>query len=290
MVGAFYDLDISKAFVDFNSPLGLFFASFGQLPSWILIEFCGVILIKALKDNVEKYLRIIGWLLGIVLIVVGTYMIYSCEHSRWNGLNAYLPNYVELIIALILGGAIFVGAWFFVNSHNKGLMIRVVIIISVTICLELAITNIMKILWGRPRYRLIYGGGVFENTYYSVEDLFNNWYELGTGIAKTVFSNTSADNFKSFPSGHTSGATNGLLFFLLPLLNAKLATKRWSQYLFFSIGLVWFVLVGIFRIRYGAHYLSDVSMGAFVSVIIGFVVCEIVPRIKPMEIENDKVS
>lgn len=68
----------------------------------------------------------------------------------------------------------------------------------------------------------------------------------------------AAEEFKSFPSGHTANASTLMLLALLPALRPG-PQKR--QTALFAAGFLWACVVGFSRIVAGAHFLSDVTMG-----------------------------
>jgi lipid A 4'-phosphatase len=95
------------------------------------------------------------------------------------------------------------------------------------------LVDLIKVIVGRPRPKLLFAAGSYEFS----------WIGL------------SADHW-SFPSGHAATA-------------AALATALWCLWpqpvLFYVIGAA---LVAASRVVMGAHYLSDVVMGAFVGVLV----------------------
>ena len=99
----------------------------------------------------------------------------------------------------------------------------------------------IKIPWGRLRFR-------------HMEDpvaLFTPWY-LPQGITGNY----------SFPSGHTFNACSVFLLLYLPGI-WKRKGKEWILWVLCSL---WTALVAISRIIAGAHFASDVTMGAMLGV------------------------
>ena len=97
--------------------------------------------------------------------------------------------------------------------------------------------------------------------------------------------NTSSDNFKSYPSGHTAEAS--ILFVTITFL--PLANKKFEKYqlpLFAGAGAL-VLLVAFARILAAAHYLSDVSTGATVILLLLFITNEVVALIKPLQLEQE---
>jgi undecaprenyl-diphosphatase len=92
--------------------------------------------------------------------------------------------------------------------------------------------DVLKVIVGRPRPKLLFASGTYEFS----------WIGLG------------ADHW-SFPSGHAA-------------TGAALATALWYFWprplLFYAIGAA---LVAASRVVMGAHYFSDVVMGAFIGIL-----------------------
>ena len=74
----------------------------------------------------------------------------------------------------------------------------------------------------------------------------------------------TSEEFKSFPSGHAGGSALTLMFAMLVPYFVKGQEK--IQLPMFYAGFAWLLLVAFARIRVGAHFLSDVSMGAFLTI------------------------
>jgi membrane-associated phospholipid phosphatase len=102
-----------------------------------------------------------------------------------------------------------------------------------SIALSGIIVDLLKVVVGRPRPKLLFASGAYEFS----------WIGLG------------ADHW-SFPSGHAATA-------------AALATALWCLWpeplLLYAIAAA---LVAASRIVMGAHYLSDVIMGAFIGIVV----------------------
>lgn len=109
--------------------------------------------------------------------------------------------------------------------------------------------NLMKLGWGRERYRHMAAAGTFAG--------FSPWY-LPQGLA-------SGNEFMSFPSGHSANAAIMMWITLLPTFLPKLQNKEIVLKIaaFISIGPVM-----LSRIIMGAHFLSDVTAGMTVSLVV----------------------
>lgn len=114
------------------------------------------------------------------------------------------------------------------------------------------VINVLKYFWGRPRFR-------------SMDDplkQFTAWY-LPQALA-------AGNEFMSFPSGHSANAAVVVWVVLLPGFVPALQGKE--RYLGLCAG-AWLVCVMYSRIIMGAHFLSDVTMGAALSVTLFFLLC-----------------
>ena len=124
----------------------------------------------------------------------------------------------------------------------------------------------------RPRFRLISSIDAIK---------FHNWWEPCKNYKelKEAF-NIHKDNFKSFPSGHTAEAS----ILLATITFLPLANEKYERYqpLMFSLGILLVIYVAFARILAGAHFLSDVSMGAIIMLGLLFIANEIVVWIKPL--------
>jgi lipid A 4'-phosphatase len=106
-------------------------------------------------------------------------------------------------------------------------------VLFASIALSGIIVDLLKVVVGRPRPKLLFASGAYEFS----------WIGLG------------ADHW-SFPSGHAATA-------------AALATALWCLWpeplLLYAIAAA---LVAMSRVVMGAHYLSDVIMGAFIGIVV----------------------
>ncbi len=113
---------------------------------------------------------------------------------------------------------------------------------SITVTyLSQGIVQLMKLIWGRPRYYAIQKYGL----------TFHRWYEIA-GLA------WRSDRFRSFPSGHTVSAAAVFLILFLPRLFPE---KHWKTGICFLIAALYTVFVASTRIFAGMHFLSDVLAG-----------------------------
>lgn len=148
-------------------------------------------------------------------------------------------------------------------------------LVATVVALIFTATDILKGNIGRMRFRAInsdLGAGFIQSG--QVQG-YTPWYKINHQPNEEIlaaFQNgySVKDAFKSFPSGHTSGAAVSYCLIMIPSLFETKKPKL-TKALCWIIPIVVTMLVAISRITVGAHYLGDVTMGGtltFVSMII----------------------
>ena len=129
----------------------------------------------------------------------------------------------------------------------------------------------------RPRFRFLM---------VSDFDLFRNWWEPCKNYKDLIEQyGTVSENFKSFPSGHTAEAS----IFVVPVVFLPLANKKFEKYQMplFIFGVCLILIVAFARILAAAHFLSDVSFGAFSMILFLYIANEVVMKIKPLQLKEE---
>lgn len=258
VIGSIWDFPISKAVYDPGSPFGLFFAGFGEYPAALGFAAAGAMLLSA--RNREKRL------VGVLQMIAGCWFILSGA-----AMAAILPKgYLDIStglsggIGLICTALTVWGAARLCRGADRRTVIRVAAVFLLVIFADILVVNLIKIPWGRARMRLV---AVDDRAY------FMPWWQPGKALRDTlVAAGVAAEEFKSFPSGHTANASSLMLLCLLPMLRQKLAAK---QTLLFLFGFFWTVLVAVSRIVMGAHYLTDTIVGFAVGLLMLAGLCHI---------------
>ena len=150
----------------------------------------------------------------------------------------------------------FLGYYLIGKTERKGVWI-ILLITAVFIFMALVPgVTLLKSIFHRPRYRSL---TLFD------EINFHYWYQPCKNY-KDLMAATglTSEEFKSFPSGHAGGSALTLMFAMLVPYFVKDQEK--IQLPMFYTGFAWLLLVAFARIRVGAHFLSDVSMGAFLTI------------------------
>lgn len=243
-IGSVWDCPISQAAYNPDSPFGLFFAAFGEYPAALGFAAAGAMLLSA--RNREKHLT------GALQIAAGCWLIFSGVAMA----SIFPANYLGISIGLSAGiglvctGLTVWGTLRLCRTSDRRTVIQIAAVFLLVIFADILVVNLIKIPWGRARMRLVAS---------DPRAYFMPWWQAGTGLRDTlVAAGVAAEEFKSFPSGHTANASSLMLLCFLPQISPKLAGK---QNILFFIAFAWTVLVAVSRIVMGAHYLTDTTVG-----------------------------
>ncbi len=245
VVGSFADWQISCALYDPSSPFGNFFAAFGMHPAMLGIAVAGELLIMG-HSLESKSMGALQCVLGLALAAFG---IYKCctEPAK------YLDVSGTLLAALgvATSAVVLLVVWRLCQEAPREELVRAGVAIGVAIGLQYLLINlVIKGPWARARFRLVQSD---ERAY------FMPWWHAGDSLRDTLAATgVDAEEFRSFPSGHTGCATALVCLGFLPCVSERL---RGKERLLAGVGLVWTALVALSRIIMGAHYLTDVTMG-----------------------------
>lgn len=258
VIGSLWDFQISRAVYNPGSPFGLFFAAFGEYPAALGFAAGGTMLLLA--RNREKRL------LGVLQSIGGCWFVLSGA-----AMAAMLPKgYLDISTALSGGIGIFCtgltvwGVTRLCRGADRRTVLRVAAVFLPVIFADILVVNLIKIPWGRARMRLV---AVDDRAY------FMPWWMAGSELKDTLTAaGVAAEEFKSFPSGHTANASGLMLLCLLPRLSGKLAGKQTPL---FFVGFVWTGLVAVSRVVMGAHYLTDTVVGFAVGLMLLAGLCRV---------------
>lgn len=240
IVFGIYDLQISILVVDKQSIWGIFISDYGEIPGMIVILSSIFILDRNRTPLNEKKNIIVSLIILIILTLLIYYWFNAIVINKIGFLETYRYYFIPIIGILIFSLQQFlkkIDSKYFDQTDKIARITFFLAIIN-----TLFLVPIVKILWGRIRFRDLASN--YSN--------YTPWF-LPQGI-------TGA---KSFPSGHTA-----MGWMLLPLLLLTLDKQPKTKIIVLAVVLVWGIIVAAGRIIIGAHYASDVlfsSCVAFVS-------------------------
>ena len=273
ILGSFFDLSISSKIASPDSIIGLTISAIGPTIGFLgVAAMGGGFLAFAIKGKYHIALKILFIVLAAACLAVS--IIYpSGEYFGLNGFYGAAPKWVGYLVVLLPECSAMVGGYFlFKDCENKYAWIVFCIVIAILLIALALVIPVLKDIMHRPRYRIVS----------TTEISFHNWWEPCKDYEKLMaIWNTPKENFKSYPSGHTAEASILLVCFtMLPVADPRF--KKAQSPLFYSACCL-VVLVALARILAAAHYLSDVSWGAFIMIALLTIANEIVMRIKILQ-------
>lgn len=260
-VGSFVDFPLSFALYDASNPFATFFAAYGAIPAPLGCVAAGTLFVCGHnRDN--KVLGTVQNIGGILLLFVGILLVCFLP-------ALYIPVSPLLLagVGLILSAGTILITCRLAKGADRAMIFRVALAILLAILCELLVVNFIKVCWGRPRMRLVVS---------HPEAFFVPWWQLGNALKEPLMAaGVAADEFKSFPSGHTANATTMLLLGLVPYLKPQL--QKYQKALV-AFGFAWAAIVALSRILLGAHYLTDTTVGFLVGFLSVYLICGAVLR------------
>ena len=281
VIGSFFDFEISDALTRVGGPndkFGLSISVIGTVPGYGVVAFIGggflTLGLKREFSNIQKkewniFLTILMFVLALVCYGLSVYFtgreFFGVNGFQYPDIKEFYGYFVAAPVDLLL---MFLGFVMTKNTTNKDLWIYL-IAIAVAITVALVGCTIIKGILHRPRFRAL-------GSYEGID--FRNWWQRFPEYKDYIELGAHKDNFKSFPSGHAGSCAVFMMFSLfLPVINEKY--HRYVIPMFYA-GLAWLLLVAFARIYVGAHFMSDVSFGALLTVISFFVLKVIVDNNK----------
>lgn len=251
VIGSVFDYQISSLLFNPHSYFGMLFASYGQLPAMLCFSVSGLLLIRVKKPTmISRLLCITGFVLLTSFAVLGITL----------DPMLYIPNMplgisalIAVCIVILTDGLI----WKYSASADRKQIKIFILVLLGTILTEIILINIIKIPWSRPRMRMIA---------IQPQAAFQPWWVIGSDMKDHLLTlGVAAEEFKSFPSGHSGNAACAMLLCVLPLITQQCKGK---ETVLFMIGVLFMLIVAFSRIIMGAHFLSDVTVGMSITFII----------------------
>ena len=282
VIGSFLDLNISQAIANPNNGFALTVSAIGPTIGFAGVAAMGGGFIAFIfKGKYHIALKVLFGVLAACCLGVSIYY-PAGEYFGINGFYGKAPEWVGYLIVIIPECAAMVGGYFlFKDWKNENMWIIFCIIIVLLLIGLLAVIPTIKDNMRRPRYR-----GLL--IYKDVE--FKRWWEPFKEYKDYIAAHPDVphDNFKSYPSGHTAEASIMLVpVTFLPLAHDKFKKVQMPAFCG-ACGLVF--LVALARIMAAAHFLSDVSWGAFIMVTLLLIANEVVMRVKPLQLKEETVN
>lgn len=265
LVGTLWDMQISELLFDpavLDNPfhanfLGVFGAAYGEIPSGLALVVAGTLLL-VYRNRDRVWLAVIQAGGGVLLFILGSLMVMymPTRYVLW-------PTALVLSIGAVIVAGVTFGVVRLARGTDRAMAVRVAVVMLLVVVIELILINVIKVGWERPRMRMLEELAADGNTALS----FHSWWQPGTPERGELITSgvTVAEEFKSFPSGHTANAAVAILLTSLVVLRPSLwAQKAW---LFWG-GAAWALYVGFSRIIMGAHFLTDTVTGLTITFVV----------------------
>ncbi len=234
-VFTFTDLAISKKLYGNFPAFAHAFEVYGYLPSCLLACGMSAIAFCTNRSTVRVIPKILGYVFFPVCSIGGFLFaeIVLCS-GVWK--IGYHPLFLFLLAAALTALLFFAAGKIpseRLSSYRKGALAALFALILLLLCVET-----LKNIFGRVRFRDM------------VEPFtqFTQWYVVN-----------GPTSHKSFPSGHTANAAAILCLTLT-------AQKKRSRQLIWGLGILYTVIMAVSRILAGAHFASDVLVGALIGI------------------------
>ncbi|RLD83897.1 MAG: hypothetical protein DRJ10_02590 [Bacteroidetes bacterium] len=267
-----FDYNFSHSIINTDSLWANFFNQFGEIPAILLMLIGTTILFGARKKDI-LWRNILSPVLALPFIALFSYVITSMPvrymyENHATGFGEDIPQVLN-ITTIILAIIIFVTTMFIerkIDDSKFKEMRKAAILFILLVVGEIILVTVVKEVWGRPRMRIL------ESI-----DGFKRWYEIN-GPALN-------NNYKSFPSGHTSNAFSVIAYTLFFSY-----FKNVNKKLVMIIAVIWGVLVAVSRVVLGAHFLSDVITGGYITIFLFIILTILIFRYPKKGKFNNKAT
>ena len=262
-VGTFADYQIAQAVYAPGNPLVIFISTLGLFPmAYPGCFLLGVLAQRSLASQKSQVLRVAGAVVCVALAALFGALITRAVLSKLEGFGGMLgfepPMAVRMGVGVVIGGILCALGFRAGKANDAEDLARRVLVVIVVLAASFAVVEVGKVFMARPRPRLLFAG------YEGIE--FCPWYKKCADASDFMAKyGIEKDGFKSFPSGHSLQAAS----LITALYGLSLVFPRLQQKagLILAVGIVFALVVMGCRMILGAHFLSDVSVGALVSVI-----------------------
>ena len=261
IIGTFADEAISRTVFTPDSVPVKAVTSLGVLPYFMggMLMF-GALAARTVHSSAHIAVKIIFvTILTVAAVYVGfigggAFVDRNCLGSIFPLLNKNITA-IAIFAVVLFYPLIFIGYRLAVKSEDVKLLKRLIVLL-ITMLTAFAIMQIVKQVFSRPRYRTVVQG--FEGVG------FEPWYKPYSGAAEAMERfGIDKEEFRSFPSGH--GILSFSTVYILQMLTWFIPKLKEKRGVLLGAGLIFGTVIIISRVILGAHYVSDVTMGAMIA-------------------------
>lgn len=264
--GIYFDLAINKALsksINGNwakTAFAFLFSIIAEYPAYFILPVFAVMLFYSddlIDSKWRKPFKVLtaGLSLGGWIILCFKSEVADMIQARgFDGIKFYALMGILALCAAGLG--LYLGK--FIPKKTRYTLFKFAIFAICYLLLALVVTQGVKIVWHRMRFRDMLDQNAMGNDGFSY---FTPWYT--PDIARIELSENY--HYSSFPSGHTNSATHIFLLCTLYRILPKWREKTWLKYTLYGVCSAFVLLTMISRICDDAHFLSDVIFGFVIS-------------------------
>lgn len=227
--------------------------SFSEFPAFWAVCCAGTLLLLR-RPRRDRKRELLWGGAGGALILFG--LAFNIRETVSN--TPQLPGWIPALITVLCTAVVCVLAAHFTQKKPREQLLRLIFLLVFVSVGTMALTQLLKLFWARPRMRFIYAEGGID---------FLPWWKGGHTLKKTLIDAGKAvkDDFRSFPSGHVACASCAML---LPFLTPFSPALRGKEKPLFAAGAVYTAIVCFSRLTMGAHFLTDVAMSCLLTVLL----------------------
>lgn len=243
VLGGLYDLKIAHTLYGPSNIMAQIFEGAGIFPPFLIWSVTFALLfflVDPTKDR--KLLKQVGCVAGMV----ASWFVFGYMAINETSIEiSWLPYVTGAVSAALFTPLTLYLVGRIEGEKKKKWLIFFGFASIVCILSNIILVNLIKYIWGRPRFREMAAAGDFS--------IYTNWYKIN---------GFTLHGHHSFPSGHTASA--GALFTFCALGEVFPEKREKERTTAFIVGLYTFTMA-YSRIVLGAHFLSDVTAGFTIS-------------------------
>ena len=239
ILGTKFDFKFSDSIYSGKNWMNFFIACIAKMPAYsVLMYACVTLFVLALKKESKSEKIVMCFVYALGAVISGMLMFEDMAEVFVDGIAKYA-------IAAVIGIALIAYLYFFLHDQDQEKLqsfkkeyLVVIVSIAIIVIAVFAIKSIMD----RTRF-----ADLLER-----QGKFTEWYQRGTGG-------------DSMPSGHMALAV--ALFAAVPVFRKMQLFKKFG-YLYYPVIALYALSVGISRVSFGMHVLSDVAVAGIVAFVI----------------------
>ena len=244
VLGVFFDTAIDDKLFQPDNVMAKVMEYVGFFPPFVFVSSAFAVLFFLVKGEDKNRI------LKKTLLVAGAALSYF--FFGFTGTETAFESILPRLL-VSLGAAVLLTPLTFLVFRRKSeetlkrLSIFLIFASIVAIVSSLISINVLKYIWGRPRYREMIADGDY------LLEAFTPWYKIN---------GFTLHGHHSFPSGHTAAASN--LLVLCALEEVFPDAERRKGTVVFLVA-IYIVAMAYSRMILGAHFLSDVAGGFLIA-------------------------